>query len=162
MLVHFWETRDTSTGTRVPIVGRLRFRATRSRVIVGTPDEEVLPEPFSVRLDDDGKASVPLAATSALWAWEVSLHGSTGWGPIYVTVGAGDEADWPNLVRVDPATLAPTAEPEAAWWAAWDAMAAGTYLVPDPTNVGLYLAATGSSMTPDPALDGLYTIGAPA
>ena len=70
--------------------------------------------------------------------------------------------DYADLVDVDPATLDPTAVPEAAWWAAWQAMAAGTYLVHDPAHPGLYLAATGSSMTPDPALDGLYTIGVPA
>ena len=27
MIVHFWETKDTPTGVRVPIVGRLRFRS---------------------------------------------------------------------------------------------------------------------------------------
>ena len=159
MLVHFWETKDTATGNRVPIVGRLRFRSLTDRIIPGSPDEAVRAVPFSVPLDADGKASVTLAEDY----WEVSLYGDdAGWGPFYVQVGAGAEGDWPNLPRVDPATLAPTAEPEAAWWAAWDAMAAGTYLVPDPTNVGLDLAATGSSMTPDPALDGLYTIGVPA
>ena len=67
--------------------------------------------------------------------------------------------DYADLVDVDPATLDPTAEPEAAWWAAWQAMAAGTYLVPDPANVGLYLPTAGTAMVEDPAHDGLYTIG---
>ena len=43
--------------------------------------------------------------------------------------------------------------------AAWNAMASGTHLVPDPIHPGLYLPTAGSSMIPDPALDGLYTIG---
>lgn len=135
MLVHFWETRDTASGVRVPIVGRLRFRATSSRVIVGTPDEEVLPAPFSVALDADGKASVALAQTSATWAWEVALYGDAGWGPVYVQVGAGAEADWPDLVRVDPTTL----EPEC-------------------TGSGDVLVIDGLTITDN--LDGTLTIGA--
>ena len=109
MLVHFFETRDTADGTRVPVVGRLRFRATRSRVIVGSPDEEVLPVAFSAPLVD-GLADVVLPETGPSWAWEVTLHGESGWGPVYVAVPAGVECDWPDLVRVDPATL----EPECA------------------------------------------------
>lgn len=117
MLVHFWETRDTATGVRVPIVGRLRFRATLARVITGTPDEEVLPAPFTVPLDADGKASVTLPATGPSWAWEVSLlvAGGPGWGPVYVMVPEGVECDWPDLVRVDPATLAPAESAVPAW-----------------------------------------------
>ena len=115
MLVHFFETKDTASGVRVPIVGRLRFRNLADRIIPGSPDEAVRAAPFSVPLDSDGKASVTLAEGY----WEVSLYGDeAGWGPVYVQVGAGAEADWPDLVRVDPATLAPEAEPEAAWWAA--------------------------------------------
>ena len=35
----------------------------------------------------------------------------------------------------------------------------GTYLVPDPSNPGLYLPTAGTAMVEDPAHDGLYTIG---
>ena len=52
------------------------------------------------------------------------------------------------------------AEPDAAWWAAWHAMAAGTYLVPDPAHPGGYLMTEGSSLTEHPAYPGGYTIGA--
>ena len=135
MIIHFFETRDTASGVRVPIVGRLRFRATRARVITGTPDEEVLPVPFSVPLDADGKASVVLAQTSATWAWEVTLYGDAGWGPVYVQVGAGASADWPDLVRVDPTTL----EPEC-------------------TGSGGTLVIDGLTITDN--LDGTLTIGA--
>ena len=41
----------------------------------------------------------------------------------------------------------------------WQAMASGTYLVPDPANVGLYLPTAGTAMVADPTHDGLYTIG---
>ena len=36
---------------------------------------------------------------------------------------------------------------------------AGTYLVPDPSNPGLYLPTAGTAMVEDPTHDGLYTIG---
>ena len=48
----------------------------------------------------------------------------------------------------------------AARWATWDALTAGTYMVPDPAHPGLYIATAGTSMTEDPAHDGLYLIGA--
>ena len=83
--------------------------------------------------------------------------GVTAWAGL-TSIGAVDPAD------VDAAIAAyllahPPAEPEAAWWAAWQAMASGTYLVPDPSNPGLYLPTAGTAMVEDPAHDGLYTIG---
>ena len=141
-IVNFWETRETATGTRVGIRGRLQFQPTSLRVLGA---EEILPDPFPQDLDTDGKASVPLAETTTSWAWGVSLYSPKNvllWGPVYVQVGAGVEADWPNLVRVDPTTLAPTAEPEAAWWAAIEGVtgdigqAVADYLVANPPSVG--------------------------
>ena len=82
------------------------------------------------------------------------------------TAGAQTEVElWPNgaatrtVVYPGAAGSGADTEPEAAWWAAWQAMAAGTYLVPDPTHPGLYLPTAGSAMVEDPAHDGLYTIG---
>lgn len=143
MLVHFWETRDTASGVRVPIVGRLRFRRLADRIIPGSPDEAVRATHFPAPLDDDGKASVPLAEGY----WEVSLYGDeAGWGPVYVAVGAGAEADWPDLVRVDPTTLTPEAAPEAAWWAAIEGVtgdigqAVADYLVANPPTADVTMA----------------------
>ena len=131
MLVHFWETRDTASGVRVPIVGQLRFRRLADRIIPGSPDEAVRATHFPAPLDDDGKASVPLAEGY----WEVNLYGDVGWGPVYVQVGAGASADWPDLVRVDPTTL----EPEC-------------------TGSGDVLVIDGLTITDN--LDGTLTIGA--
>ena len=118
-----------------------------------------VPEPFAVYLTN----GVGTAVIKNSWPyWRVTERGIPSGITRTVQVPSVSEIHYSSLTDVDPSTLEPSAEPEAAWWAAWDAMAAGTYLVPDPTNVGLYLAATGSSMTPDPALDGLYTIGVPA
>ena len=75
------------------------------------------------------------------------------------TAGASTLVElWPNGTAAR-AVVYLAAEPDAAWWAAWQAMASGTYLVPDPANVGLYLPTAGSAMVEDPAHDGLYTIG---
>ena len=54
----------------------------------------------------------------------------------------GSESDWLGSLKGDPGDLA-----------------AGAYLVPDPTHPGLYLPTAGSAMVEDPAHDGLYTIG---
>ena len=84
-----------------------------------------------------------------------------GGSPVTVgtTAGASTLVElWPNGTAAR-AVVYPAAEPDAAWWAAWQAMAAGTYLVPDPSNPGLYLPTAGSAMVEDPAHDGLYTIG---
>ena len=42
---------------------------------------------------------------------------------------------------------------------AWNPVAASTYLVPDPSNPGLYLPTAGAAMVEDPTHNGLYTIG---
>ena len=84
-----------------------------------------------------------------------------GGSPVTVgtTAGASTLVElWPNGTAAR-AVVYPAAEPDAAWWAAWQAMASGTYLVPDPANVGLYLPTAGSAMVEDPTHDGLYTIG---
>ena len=158
-LVHFFVTVRTTSGTRVASPGVLRLRRHESEIIPGNPTEEVLNTTLSMPLDAEGKASVPLSTGH----WGISLHDAppgTWTETVWVFVPDQPEADYKALTQVDPTTLAPAAEPEAAWWALWDAMAAGTYLVPDPANVGLYIPTDGNAMTPDPAHSGLYTIGA--
>ena len=139
-IVHFFESRETATGVREGVPGLLQFRPTRGRVIPGTPDEEVIPAPFARIIGplDGGLADVPLAETGLTWAWEVSFFpakGLPGWGPVYVAVTAAPEADWPDLVRVDPTTL----EPEC-------------------TGSGDVLVIDGLTITDN--LDGTLTIGA--
>ena len=163
MLVRFHETAFTST-ERISARGVLHFRPIGDWTIPGDPDEHIVSRPFTRTVDSTGRVDQELANTGVERAWQVTYTGNPGWGPIYVQVlgAAGEVVDWPDLTRVDPTTLDPTAEPEAAWWAAWHAMAAGTYLVPDPAHPGLYLPMPGSSFAPDPLHSGLYTIGAPA
>ena len=149
--------RPDATGVDVPAVGALRWQPTLRRT-VGT--HITLPDAFTVELVD-GRASVDVAPTGLDWCWTVREFPRTGIVR-HVQVPALGPVNYSALVDVDPKTLEPAAEPEAAWWAAWTALAAGTYLVPDPAHPGLYLAASGSSMTPDPDHTGLYTIGTPA
>lgn len=160
MLVRFHETAFTST-ERVSARGVLHFRPIGDWTLPGDPDEHVNSRPFTRVVDSTGRVDQELANTGVERAWQVTYTGNPGWGPVYVQVlgAAGEPVDWLDLVRVDPATLEPTAEPEAAWWAAWTAMAAGTYLVPDPVYPGLYIMTEGSTLTPDPDYPGLYSIG---
>lgn len=115
---------------------------------------------------------LPALLTLALVAGEATVDVEPGHWQVRERIRAGAAQPWTvlvpdavgivddcDLVIIDPTTLDPAAEPEAAWWAAWAAMAAGTYLVPDPAHPGLYLIASGSSLTPDPEHSGLYTIG---
>jgi hypothetical protein len=92
----------------------------------------VAPVPFTVPLVL-GAADVALEPTTAGWAWRVdeSIDGIRD-VTYYVTVpavaGPLDDADLP---RVDPGTLAPTAAPEAAWWAVADATITDAAVVGD-------------------------------
>lgn len=129
--IQFFETVDSATG-RVPAAGRFRFTPTRSRVIAGSPDEEVLPKPFTVTLDSAGKATVTLDVTGASWVWKVErfgfkdIPGKTEW----VAVSSGD-TEWPALVRVDPNTL--TADPAAVpLWPVYTDNGDGTYTITTP------------------------------
>lgn len=119
--VHFNVARDTPVGTLSGQPGRLWFRPSAITTIIGDPDTMVVNPPFDVEVPPDGLVTIPLRVTNGSWAWIVwmtSLEGKRIWGPVHVAVAADPEADWPDLPRVDPATLAPEAEPEAAWWAA--------------------------------------------
>ena len=123
------------------------------------PDRLLLPASMPpVRLVG-GEALLHLAPTGAGWCWQIIERTPRGKTRYVLVPDSAAVLDYADLIDVDPTTLDPTAEPEAAWWAAWQAMAAGTYLVPDPTHPGLYLPTAGTAMVEDPAHDGLYTIG---
>ena len=154
--VHVSLHRDDGTSERTPICGAVRFVPTRRRTAGA---DIILPAGFDAELVD-GEVTVELAATGPDWCWMVIEPTKRGLIRYIIVPDVGDVVlEYSSLPDVDPATLEPSAEPEAAWWAAWQAMAAGTYLVPDPSNPGLYLPTAGSAMVEDPAHDGLYTIG---
>ena len=148
----------------VAAVGHLECRpwapdADGARLHLEAPDRLLLPASMPpVRLVA-GEATLHLAPTGAGWCWQIIERTPRGKTRYVLVPDSVATLDYGPLVDVDPTTLDPTAEPEAAWWAAWQAMASGTYLVPDPSNPGLYLPTAGTAMVEDPAHDGLYTIG---
>ena len=148
----------------VAAVGHLECRpwapdADGARLHLEAPDRLLLPASMPpVRLVA-GEALLHLAPTGAGWCWQIIERTPRGKTRYVLVPDSAATLDYAHLVDVDPTTLDATAAPEAAWWAAWQAMASGTYLVPDPANVGLYLPTAGSAMVEDPANDGLYTIG---
>lgn len=155
--VHVSLHRDDGTSERTPICGAVRFVPTRRRTAGA---DIILPAGFDAELVG-GEVTVELAATGPDWCWTAYEPTIRGIIRSFLVPDVPDDEvlEYSSLPDVDPATLEPSAEPEAAWWAAWQAMAAGTYLVPDPSNPGLYLPTAGSAMVEDPAHDGLYTIG---
>lgn len=138
-LVNFTLTSDTADGTRIPARGALRFVPTARREVAG---EVVLPISFTAPLVD-GVAVVDLEPTDPEWAWRIDEHVT---GAVARTIWAAvpdvPQIDYTDLVELDPKTLAPTAEPTAAWAAALTEadtrLSAGT-LTPDPDDPGFFL-----------------------
>lgn len=132
-LIRFFRTRPTADGTRVPASGTLRFTPTRERVVVGDPDEVILPISFSVQVPKDtGRADVDLAPTGTGWVWEVYSHSfgvTAEYAYVVVPEPVSDPdspgeflpVDEPDLVRVDKDTLDPAAVPDPLWWAELEA-----------------------------------------
>ena len=122
----------------VAAVGHLECRpyapdADGARLHLEAPDRLLLPASFTVRLVA-GEAVLHLAATGVGWCWQIierTPRGKTRYVPVPDSAATLDYAD---LVDVDPLTLAPTAGPEAAWWAALEAGAYGVAATPDPDD----------------------------
>ena len=137
--VHVSLHRDAAHG-KAPITGPMRFAPSRRR-----PDgaDIILPAGFDVDLVD-GEAIVELDATGPDWCWtayEPTLRGAIR--HFLVPDVPDDEVlEYSSLPDVDPATLEPSAEPEAAWWAAIETMAGGWPLPafrPDPDHPDIAL-----------------------
>lgn len=136
--VHVSLHRDAAHG-KAAITGPMRFAPSKRR-----PDgaDIILPAGFDVDLVD-GEAIVELDATGPDWCWtayEPTLRGAIRH---FLVPEAGDEVlEYTELPDVDPSTLEPSAEPEAAWWAAIETMAGGWPLPafrPDPDDDGALL-----------------------
>ena len=137
--VHVSLHRDAAHG-KAPITGPMRFAPSKRR---SAGQDIILPAGFDVDLVD-GEAIVELDATSPDWCWtayEPTLRGAIR--HFLVPDVPDDEVlEYSSLPDVDPATLEPSAEPEAAWWAAIETMAGGWPLPafrPDPDDDGALL-----------------------
>jgi len=147
-----------SAAGNVPLSGTITCAPTRKRTIEGEPDTVVLPVPFTVELPATGTVTVNLDPTAPDWAWRVTVV-ITGASRTteYVTVPNTAGEDYPDLVRVDPDTLAPDAAPEPAWWAALDALPAG---VPGQKGDTGAPGAPGAPGPPPTQADVAYAVAA--
>ena len=116
--IQFWET-VPAPGGHAPARGSYDFRPTRSRFITVPDgvDEEVLPSRFRQELDATGRMTVGLDVTGVGWCWRIDRHVAGVPGETVFVVVAETDTEWADLVRVDPNTLEPSADPEPAWWA---------------------------------------------
>ena len=136
-------TRDTPTG-RERAAGTLRWEPTARR-LAGV--EVVLPQGFTVALPESGDwLAVDVPASGPAWCWRVTERIPGGGGIVrYVAVpDLPGSVAYAELVDVDPATLDPSAEPEAAWWAALD----GLVSLPEPGAEGQVLVSAGGAWLP--------------
>lgn len=143
---------DDVAGQNTAAAGVLRWRPSRRRTV---GDEVVIPAPFDVTLVD-GEWTGDIDATSTDWCWRVEerLTPSVGTTRRYVAVPAsGSTVEYAGLVDVDPATLDPAVEPEAAWTLALAAETAareaGEFSLesPDGTAYRLVVANDGTLST---------------
>lgn len=103
--------RPAADGEDTPVAGSVTCAPTARREVA---EVVVLPQPFSARLVD-GEVTVTLAQTGLTWCWRVTENVPAGITR-YVAVPASAEVlDYADLTDVDPDTLDPAAEPEAAW-----------------------------------------------
>lgn len=106
--------RPDADGVDVPATGYVQWKPTsRRHVEEGDEDYVVLPDSFMA----PAQGEVEVAPTGPDWCWKVTertlnLAGVTRHVAVPNTVGVVDYGD---LVDVDPKTLDPAVEPEAAW-----------------------------------------------
>lgn len=140
-------TVPAADGAQVPAAGVLRFAPTKRRVLNGTT---VLPKPFQVPLLL-GMATVDLAANDASWVWRIDEHVSgTPARTIYTNIPDAVSFLYTDLVSIDPATLAPTADLTPAWAQRVTDLEAALAATPEPSP----------AITPDPDDPGFFLIGA--
>lgn len=114
--------------THVPAEGSVDFRPT-TRYQQG----EAVVVDASRTTTVDGDATVTLAPTGPGWCWRVTHRPSLGrsWSEYVLVPDSDDVVEFMDLVRVDPESLEPDADPDPAWWGAVDEMIIGAEVVGD-------------------------------
>lgn len=138
-LVNIDLTTPAADGTLTPANGVLRFTPTQRRTVDGVT---VLPAPFTEHLAD-GIAAVELEPTTLAWVWRIDEHASGSPArTIYAAIPDQLELNYPDLVPLDPGSLAPAPSADPAWLAPFTDLEtrldAGV-VTPDPDNPGFYL-----------------------
>lgn len=131
--VHLALFRDSPDGHR-PVTGPVSFCRTR-RGVDGSI--VVLPLEFSAPLVN-GEATVDLAPTGPDWCWQVIEPTGAGVIRYIIVPDVGGVLEYSSLPDVDPTTLEPSAEPEAAWWAIVEALPLPAFR-PDPDHPDIAL-----------------------
>ncbi|UAW09391.1 hypothetical protein SEA_KLEVEY_33 [Arthrobacter phage Klevey] len=147
--IHLLLQTPSPSGIPVAASGEVVFRPTRKRTVVGDPDAVVLPAGFPTAIGGGGLVSVDLEPTGIDWAWEVrfAVTGMRRWTE-YVAVPDAEDIDYSELVRVDPKTLEPLAEPSAIWYAYVEGLAAQAGIIAGATlSAGEAAAAAEESAT---------------
>lgn len=137
----------------VRATGRVRATPTLRRTV---GDAVVLPAPFSAVLVA-GIATVELAPTAANWCWKIEEM-TPAPATRYVTVpNSVSTLGYEDLTDVDPLTLAPAAEPEAAWSVALGSLDERVTVLEDAPSVTssvvqAVIVTTGNEARPTGAL----------
>lgn len=105
-----------------------------------------------------GEALLHLAPTGAGWCWQIIERTPRGKTRYVLVPDSVATLDYADLVDVDPATLEPSAEPEAAWWAAIEGIQGGAGGLTVIDNGDGTLTIDGTTIVDN--LDGTLTIGA--
>ena len=109
-----------------------------ARLHLEAPDRLLLPASMPpVRLVA-GEAVLHLAPTGAGWCWQIIERTPRGKTRYVLVPDSVATLDYADLIDVDPATLAATAEPEAAWWAIVESLPLPAFR-PDPDDDGALL-----------------------
>ena len=146
----------------VAAVGHLECRpwapdADGARLHLEAPDRLLLPASFTVRLVA-GEATLHLAPTGAGWCWQIIERTPRGKTRYVLVPDSAATLDYADLIDVDPTTLAASAEPEAAWWAAIEGIQGGAGGLTVIDNGDGTLTIDGTTIVDN--LDGTLTIGA--
>ena len=147
----------------VAAVGHLECRpwapdADGARLHLEAPDRLLLPASMPpVRLVG-GETLLHLAPTGAGWCWQIIERTPRGKTRYVLVPDSVATLDYADLIDVDPTTLAASAEPEAAWWAAIEGIQGGAGGLTVIDNGDGTLTIDGTTIVDN--LDGTLTIGA--
>ena len=125
-------------GVALPAVGGVLLTPHARRTTAPTePTDVVLPDRLVVELPE-GRTVDPVVELEPGY-WQVAEHVRAGASYLVMVPDVPEVVDLADLPWIDPATLAPAAVPEAAWWAALEQGAYGVAAAVDPTDADVLL-----------------------
>ena len=110
-------------------VPKASLRVAPAQRVVDAVEDYVLTENFLRVTVVDGIAEFDVPATEPGQALVINEDGFRGAGPRLVAIPDQTDVNYGDLVDLDPATLDPSVEPVAAWWAELNQMIVGAEIV---------------------------------